>query len=97
MENKNLYESVLILKGTFTQEEYTKSLNQIIEKIKNLVEITKIEEIGAKKLAYQVQDNKIGYYIIIEFKATSQKVLELERFYRIEDDILKFIVVRKED
>lgn len=97
MENKNLYENVLILKGTFTQEEYTKSLNQIMEKIKNLVEITKIEEIGVKKLAYQVKDNKTGYYIIIEFKATSQKVLELERFYRIEDDILKFIVVRKED
>lgn len=45
MENKNLYESVIILKGTFTEDEYRQALNEIIEKIKTIIDITKIDEI----------------------------------------------------
>lgn len=97
MKNKNSYENVIILNGTFTEEEYQEAWNSIKEKIKSLVDIEKVEEIGLKKLAYEVKKIKTGYYVVIYFKATSQNVLELERYYRINDDVLKFITVKKYD
>ena len=97
MENKNLYESVIILKGTFTEDEYRQALNEIIEKIKTIIDITKIDEIGLKNLAYEVKKNKKGYYVVIYYKATSQGVLEVERIFRITEDIIRFMTVKKDD
>ena len=97
MKNKKLYETVLILKGTLTEEEYKKSLESIIEKIKTYIGITKVDEIGKKKLAYEVQKNTEGWYVVIYFKAVSQAILEIERIFRITDDIIKFITIRRED
>lgn len=97
MENKNLYESVIIIKGIFTEDEYRQALNEIIEKIKTIIDITKIDEIGLKNLAYEVKKNKKGYYVVIYYKATSQAVLEIERIFRITEYIIKFITVRKDD
>lgn len=99
MENKELknYETVFIINGSYTEEEYKKALEKVTNYIKDLAEIEKIEEIGLKRLAYAVSKQNTGYYIIIEFKAVDEKIKELERFYRIDDDVLKFIVVRKED
>lgn len=96
MEYKNNYESVLILKGTYTEDEYKKALNEIIEKIKKLIEIEKVDEKGLRKLAYEVKENKTGYYVVIYYKATSEDVLETERLYRINEDVIKFLTVRKE-
>lgn len=97
MEYKNNYENVFIIKGTYTEGEYKKALDNIIENIKTIVNIDNIEEKGLKKLAYEVKKNKTGYYVIIYLKATSQAITEVERLYRINEDILKFITVRKED
>lgn len=97
MENKNLYESVLIIKGDLEENEYKKALSKIIEKIKTLINIEKIDEIGLKKLAYEVNKNKTGYYVVIYYKATNQAVLEIERIYRINDAVLRFITVKRED
>ena len=97
MKNKRLYESVLIFKGIFTEDEYKQALNEIIEKIKTIIDITKIDEIGLKNLAYEVKKNKKGYYVVIYYKATSQAVLEIERIFIITEDIIKFITVRKYD
>lgn len=95
MENK--YESVLILRGDLKEDEYKEALKKIIERIKKLINIEKIDEIGLKKLAYEVNKNKTGYYVVIYYKATNQAVLEIERFYRITEDVLRFLTVKKED
>jgi len=94
MNNKRIYENVIILKGTFTAEEYKKSLAGIKEYLAKY-EIIKSEELGKRNLAYEVKQNKKGYFVIFYLKATEQEILELERFYRINDDILKFMIVRK--
>lgn len=94
MNKKRIYENVIILRGTFTEEEYKKALEKIKEYLAKY-EIKKIEELGKKKLAYEVDKNNEGYYVIMELRATEQEVLELQRYYRINDDILKFMIVRK--
>ena len=72
MENKNKYENVIIITGGFTQEEYKKSLKNITEKIKNIIDIEIIEEIGKKKLAYEVKKNtelgNLGEDIVVDFE-----------------------------
>ncbi len=93
----NKYETVMILNSTISEE----SRNNAIEKVKNYIqengEIEKTEDIGKRKLAYEIKKNKEGYYYIIEFMAEPESIVELERIYRITDEILKFIVVRKDD
>lgn len=97
MENLKKFENVIIINGSYTQKNYTKVLDIVKDYIKDLAEIEKIEELGLKRLAYEVQGQKNGYYVIFEIKATQENIKNLERFYRINDDVLKFIVVRKED
>lgn len=97
MENLKKYENVIIINGSYTQKNYTKVLDIVKDYIKDLAEIEKIEELGLKRLAYEVQKQKNGYYVIFEIKATQENIKNLERFYRINDDVLKFIFVSKED
>ena len=49
---------------------------------------------GMRNLAYEINKNKRGYYFVIYFKAPPTLVLELERLYRINEDILRFIVIK---
>ena len=75
----NKYETVMILNSTISKE----SRNNAIEKIKNYIqengEIEKTEDIGKRKLAYEIKRNKEGYYYIIEFMAEPESIVELER------------------
>lgn len=90
----NKYETVILLKNDITEEKR----NNVIDCIKNYLNkngrITKIDELGIRKLAYEVKKYKEAYYYVIEFNCKSESIAELERIYRITDEILKFIVVR---
>ena len=96
MEKLNNYESVIIIKNT-TNEEHKTILNKIMKRIHKIVNVKEIEELGIKRLAYEINKNKQGFYVILYFESRNQEILELERFYRITDDIIKFITVRKDD
>lgn len=97
----NKYESVIIVKPEISKEEFDKT----IEKFKKLIisfsseenADLKTEDIGRKKLAYEIQKHKEGHYFIFEFSANSKDITELERNYRIDDNVLKFIVIRKDE
>lgn len=97
----NKYESVIIIKPNLMEDR----VKEIIEKIKELMisfssENTnelKIEDLGKKKLAYSISNFNEGIYILFYFNANNENISELERMYRITEEILKFIVVRKDD
>lgn len=68
--------------------------------------VTNVERWGTKKLAYPVKNFKEGYYVLMDFemetwgvskKQISEGIEELETAFRQFDDIIKFIIVRKED
>lgn len=91
------YESIMVLAATTTAEEIT----AIIEKVKELITandgiITKIENAGKKKLAYEIKKNTEGIYIIAEFKVKSEVISELERYYRIKEEIIKFLTITQD-
>lgn len=90
-----LYESVCILHPSQTDEETGK----VVEKMKEILErsgatIVKLENEGKKKLAYDIQHERRGTYITLQFQGGSKVVDELERYHRMEDAVMKFMTVR---
>ncbi len=91
------YETLFVLKPTLTEEE----TKEKFEFIKNVIEnnggeIVATEDVGVRKLAYPIQKFERGHYFIIYFKAPSETVRELERIYRITEDIIRFLTIKYE-
>ena len=55
-----------------------------------------VEEMGKRKLAYEIKKQKEGFYIVFKFEAKPELISELERNYRITDEVMKFIVIKEE-
>lgn len=91
----NSYESVLVF-SVANGEENAKAL---VEKFTALIEangtIESTDEWGTRKLAYLINDESEGYYVVINFNAETTFVAELERIAKITDGVLRTITVRK--
>jgi small subunit ribosomal protein S6 len=92
-----LYESLFIIRPSVSDEE----TNALIEKMKGVAgrtgaQFIKAENLGKKKLAYEVRRERKGTYAYFYFKAPSHTVGELERAYRLEDNIIKFLTIHHE-
>ena len=93
----NKYESVCILTSKLTNEEVANEIAKIQTTIKEFSDLPiSIENIGKKKLAYEIKKNTEGIYLVIHFQAESECIYELERFYRINDNVIKFMVIRED-
>ncbi len=91
----NKYESMYILKPDLDEE----TRKALIEKFSTLVtenggKIEKVDEWGQRKLAYEINYIKEGYYVLMTFEAPSELPLELERNYNISDSVLRYNVIR---
>jgi len=90
----NKYELVYILNPALGEEAVT----AISEKIQALVEaaaaVEKTDVWGRRRLAYEINDQKEGYYVLINFSAESEFPKELERVLKITDGVLRYMVVR---
>lgn len=94
----NKYESVIIIKPDKTDDE----IKSIIENMKNIIIknngiVTNVEKLGTRKLAYEIRKCKKGYYVVLYFEVNENIISELERKYRITEDIIKFVTIKKDD
>jgi small subunit ribosomal protein S6 len=92
-----IYESLFIIRPSVSDEE----TNALIEKMKGVADKTgaqfiKSENWGRKKLAYEVRRERKGTYAYFYFRAPNNTVGELERAYRLEDNIIKFLTIHLE-
>ena len=91
----NKYESVVIINPNVEEN----ALKELIERFETLIntdgKVEKVNELGKKKLAYEIKKNKEGYYVVYDFEANPSLIAEIERNYRITDQVIKFIVVKK--
>ncbi|MBI3607223.1 MAG: 30S ribosomal protein S6 [Nitrospirae bacterium] len=90
-----VYETICIIKTSLTDEE----LGKVITKVRGFIEksggeILKMENWGKKKMAYEVRKEKKGAYVFFRFRGPSPVVAELERQYRLEDSIIKFLTIK---
>ena len=91
----NKYESVIIIKPTLTDEETKDTINKYKENFEKLSnQPVKVEDMGKKKLAYEIQGNKEGHYAVYTFFGKNEDISDIERNYRIDDNVMKFITVK---
>lgn len=93
----NKYESVVIINPNLEVESIKALINKFSDLINNKGKVASIEELGKKKLAYEIKKLSEGYYVVIKFEAEPELISELERVYRIADEVMKFIVVKEEE
>ena len=93
----NKYESIIIVNPNVDEA----GLKALEEKFTGLInengKVESVENMGKKRLAYEIKKFKEGTYMLFNFESNPHSIKELERVYRITDDVIKFIVVRKED
>ena len=90
-----MYESAVLINAALEDDQ----IQSIISRIKELIssndgEITDVEDWGRKRLAYMIKKNKIGYYVIIRFSAQPELISMLERFYKLDENILRYLTIK---
>ena len=93
----NKYESVIIINPSVDEEGIKAVIAKYTDIINNEGKVESVNEIGKKRLAYEIMKNKEGFYTVFNFEAKPELIAELERNYRIDDSVMKFITIRKED
>jgi small subunit ribosomal protein S6 len=92
------YESVWVVNGDLPDEE----VKSAIDKFSKIISsqggtLVGLDEWGRRKLAYKIQGTIRGYYVLADFAGTSETVKELERNYRIDDRIIRYLTTKKVD
>lgn len=90
--NLHRFESVAILKD----DTDVKSIDDFKNNIKKLVDVEKIDDLGVKPLAYGVKKYNKGYFIDTYFVSKNEDIQKIEKFYRENDDVLKFMTIRSD-
>ena len=93
----NKYESVIIVNPNVEGDKLKDLQKVFTDMINKDGKVEKVEELGKKKLAYKVRKNTEGIYLVFYFEANPALIEELERNYRITDEIIKFIVIKVEE
>jgi small subunit ribosomal protein S6 len=90
-----LYETIYIIHPELNEEH----VEAHITRVENLVtrlrgEIIRTERWGKKRLAYAIDKQRYGFYVLLRFQGTPAILLELERHYRLTEGIIKSMVIR---
>lgn len=93
----NKYELAVVVSAKIEDDERA----QVIEKVKALIErfggqISDVDEWGKRRLAYEIQKMKEGYYYFIHFESDATVPAEMEARLRIMDNVLRYLCVRQE-
>ena len=93
----NKYETVFIINPSVEEAGVKELTQKFSDLINSDGKVESVEEMGKRKLAYEIKKNSEGIYVLINFEANPTLIKELERVYRITDEVIKFIVVRKDE
>lgn len=96
-ERKGLYEGMYILSATLSEDSRKKAFDKITEGIvQKGGEIHKIHEQGRRKLAYEIDGKREGFYYILYFTAPTPAISELWKDYQLHEDLIRFMTMRTE-
>jgi len=92
------YECMYILKPDLDEE----AIQQTIDRYSQIVtdgqgEMVSVDKWGKRRLAYEIKDLFEGYYVLLVFKSEPAVVSELDRVMKISDDMLRFMILNKDE
>ncbi len=93
----NKYELALVVSTMIEEDDRTAT----VEKVKSYIEkfggtVTNVEDAGKKRLAYEIQKMKEGYYYFIQFDAESDCPAQLEANVRIMESVIRYLCVKQD-
>ena len=93
----NKYELAVVISAKLEDDERTAALEQVTGYITRFGgAVTNIDEWGKKRLAYEIQKMKEGFYYFIKFDGDSTTPNELEAHIRIMEPVIRYVCVRRE-
>ena len=94
----NKYEMMFIVKANSDEKAITKTadaLKSIITSMKG--KIVEEKDLGSKELAYPIKKETVGYYFVVDFTAEAETVAELDRKARIDESVLRHLIIRLDE
>ena len=90
-----LYESVIIGRQDLTPGQFETLLEKFIAVIQSFKgEIKKRENWGIRNLAYKINKNRKGHYMLLNIDGPSEAIQEYERLLRLDEDIIRFLTIK---
>lgn len=90
------YETIFIVNPNLGEEE----IAGIVEKFKALIEkhgtVSSIDDWGKRRMAYEINDLREGYYTLIQFESDPAFPAELDRVYKITDGVMRSIIISRD-
>jgi small subunit ribosomal protein S6 len=92
------YEAMFILRPDLEEEKY----DALADKFKGIIEagkgeVTNFNRIGRRRLAYEVKKFREGFYLLINYSGAPAVTDELERNFRIADEVIRYLIVKEEE
>jgi len=92
---KRTYESVVIINAALEDDQIDTSLARMQETITTHGgELIELDKWGRKRLAYPIKKAKSGYYAVFRFSATTDLVATLERNYRLDENVIRYLTIQ---
>ena len=90
-----LYESVIIGRQDLTPGQFETLLEKFISVIQSFKgEIKKRENWGIRNLAYKINKNRKGHYMLLNIDGPPEAIQEYERLMRLDEDIIRFLTIK---
>lgn len=97
IEGMRTFESVIIMSPKLTEEEAKQEISKYKEMFEGFSDKeVETEDLGLRKLAYSVRGNDEGRYAIFTFEAENEDISKVEREYRTDDNVIKFLTIESD-
>lgn len=97
MRNKRqrLYEGMYIINANLSEDARNKALQKITGSIEaNGGKILKIHDMGKKRLAYEIDKKREGYYFLVYFEIETPMIAQLWKEYHLNEDLIRFMTLK---
>lgn len=94
----NKYEMMFIVKAASDEKVVAKTADNLKKIIKDMKgKILEEKDLGSKELAYPIKKENVGYYFVVNFEATAEIINELDRKARIDESVLRHLIIRLDE
>ena len=90
----NSYECLFIVDVANGEEATAAKVNKFTALISNNAEVVEVNEWGKRRLAYAINDKAEGYYVVVTFKSAPEFIYELNRKFRIDESVMRYLVTK---
>jgi small subunit ribosomal protein S6 len=93
----NIYENVVIFNVSLAEEALAAAVQKVRDQLTAAgAEVLKVDDWGRRKLAYEINKNSHGHYMLFTFRGPSTAARAIEAFYKVFESVVKQMIVRLE-